>query len=310
MAGPGYLGYDGGVYNPGAIIHNSIGLILLAKGQTCHWYDAVGSKADLYCKGAPIFFKLNQSLNITSSYGIKSIKQFPNLDRVGFEDFRLFKYKEEIWVNHSMIPLVKKNDCVWTFRSAIPCLSHLEEDLNTLTFLGHPQLDIPLNSIEKNWVYLEDNFELYLFYSFSPYRVLKLVDRRNLRFSTVVNCPLKGKLTDIGGVGTMISYSTNPIEYDEQYWLLLVHQIKQSRIERIYYHWGVLVDKKTLLPHKITEKFLFSGLGARGRKPGIVYVSSVIKQDENFIFFMGEGDTYITRASLTKQALDQMWCNV
>src|SRR5947209_798826 len=48
IAAPGHLGFEGGIYNPGALPTQDRGVILLAKGQTCHWLDAVGVNAHLY----------------------------------------------------------------------------------------------------------------------------------------------------------------------------------------------------------------------------------------------------------------------
>jgi len=311
IASPGHIGFAGGICNPGAVISNDSGLILLAKGQVCHWWDAVGAKADLYYVGSPVVFRLDHEMYATSSHAVKNLDGFSKVGRVGYEDFRMFRYNEEIWVNHSMVPLIKKNACVWTFHETKPCLSRLESDYECLTFLGHPQLDFPVNQIEKNWIYLESDGELLLFYSFSPLRVLKLTDRAELRFSTVINHALPTPLGDIGGYGTMVSFSTNPIEYDENHLLLVVHQIERSRwVDRCYHQWGILLDKISLLPSKYSAKPLFDSLGARGRMAGILYVASVINMNDDFIFFCGEGDAYITRVTVSKKELDELWVNV
>lgn len=68
------LGFKGGIYNPGAVVDKDGQVILLARGQVCHWYDAVGTKADLFYQGDPVGFELDESLNITSSHVINSVK--------------------------------------------------------------------------------------------------------------------------------------------------------------------------------------------------------------------------------------------
>lgn len=149
--------------------------------------------------------------------------------------------------------------------------------------------------------------ELYLFYTFHPYRVLKLSNRRTLTFSTIINQPLSPQLGDIGGFGTFVSYSTNPVDYDEQHFMLLVHQVDPSRMGRLYYHWGVLIDKATMYPTQVTAEPLFSGVGARGVLRGVVYVMSVIPRGHEFIFYCGEGDTYLSRTTIAKDKLDRLW---
>lgn len=310
IAGPGSLGFDGGIYNPGALPSSDDGVILMAKGQICHWWDAVGVNADLYDKGAPVVFTLDETLNVKRSHIVQHLSNFPADDNVAYEDFRLFRYDGKIWTNHNVLSLVKRHACAWTVQEAKPCLSCLDVSAKQLTFLGFPQLDLPIKQIEKNWVYLAHEGNLYLFYSFHPYRVLKLTDRNSLTFTTVIAQPMPGKLRDIGGIGTMVSFSTNPIDYDDRHWILLVHQVEPGRVERCYYHWGVLVEKATLLPCKITAAPLFCGKGARGRKPGIIYVTSVISREVDFVFFSGEGDTYATHAVVSKSILEGSWLDL
>ena len=74
----------------------------------------------------------------------------------------------------------------------------------------------------------------------------------------------------------------------------MVHQIDNKISGRCYFHWAVLIDKKSLLPVKISSKPIFSGMGARGKTPGIRYISSILKTENEILFFAGEGDVYVT----------------
>ncbi len=123
----------------------------------------------------------------------------------------------------------------------------------------------------------------------------------------MINQPLGPELSDIGRFGTFVSYSTNPVDYDEQHFLLLIHQIDPHRMGRLYYHWGVLIDKATMYPAKVTATPLFSGIGARGKLRGVIYVMSVIPQQHEFIFYCGEGDTYLSRTRMSKDKLESLW---
>jgi predicted GH43/DUF377 family glycosyl hydrolase len=310
IAGPNYLGFKGGIYNPGGLPIGEDGFLLLAKGQFCHWWDAVGVNANMYYMGYPVLITLDEKLKIKNSQIIKNMKCYGDNENVGYEDFRMFNYNEEIWVNHSKVPISRKNNCVATFNQASQCLSKLDLSSNTLEFIGHPQLEFEIKRIEKNWLYFEYEGELYMFYSFHPYCVLKLTDRNQLYFSIHINKTIRNDLGDLGGFRTMVSFSTNPIEYDDSYLLLLVHQVEPSIFERIYHHWGVLINKQSLLPVKITKKPLYSGYGARGRKPGIIYVTSLVKRGEEIIAFNGEGDAYLTWAPIKKEYLDSCWVDI
>ena len=310
IASPNYLGYKGGLYNPGAVPVEGGATLLLAKAQTCHWWDAVGVHADAYYGGDPVMFMLDPALQVISSQVVSMDDSYPTDRPVGYEDFRLFRYKGAIWANHGMISIVKKHSCASTYNAATPCLSRLDPEQACLSLMGHPQLDFETATIEKNWLFFECRGELYLLYSFSPYRLLKLVDPANLAFETVIQQELSEPFCDVGGFGTMMSLSTNPIEYDDKSLLLLVHQIERRGIERFYHHWAVLVDQATLLPTKITRQPLFSGMGGRGRRAGIVYVSSVIRRDNQFVFYMGEGDAYVTHAALSRELIDSLLIEV
>ena len=178
------------------------------------------------------------------------------------------------------------------------------------TYLGAPKLDFDIQPKEKNWVFIEHNGQLYLFYSFHPFRVLKLENLSSLSFSTILDRQLNPKLGDIGGFGTFVSYSTNPVDYDDQHFLTLIHQCDPKGAGRLYYQWGVLLDKNSLLPMRITSAPLFSGIGARGPLMGVLYVMSVIKFENDFLFLNGEGDSFVTYTKLPKGRLDGLWSDI
>lgn len=308
IAGPGFLNYKGGIFNPGAVSIDNGETLLLAKGQVRHWKDAVSDKNNFkyYLQGAPVVTTLNDNLQVKSSYAIHLLHNYPAQDDLAIEDFRIFSFESKIWVNHVLIQIERDSTQIG-YRECTQALSILDPVKMSLTLLGNPKLDFIPNRKEKNWVYVEHNGDLYLFYSFYPYHVLKLVDASTLTFKTVVDQCFDSRLEDIGGFGTLVSFSANPIGYDNQHWLLVVHQIDTSNKKRLYYHWGVLVEKGSFTPMKITSAPLFSGLGARGRLKGVRYVMSVINRNTDYIFFCGEGDDHLTRITISKAKLDKMW---
>ncbi len=306
IAGPGFLGFKGGVFNPGAVATTNGDTVMLAKGQTQHWMLAQGANAHEYFTGGPVFMTLDAQRRMKTHCQVQALHGFPVEDDLEIEDFRLFHFEDRIWVNHNVIQ-VQRNAHQTGYSAAKVCLSHLDPTEPSLTFCGYPQLDFDVQPKEKNWMFIERQGDLYLLYSFHPYRVLKLVDREALRFSTIINQPFGPELSDIGGFGTFVSYSTNPIHYDDQHFLLLVHQVDPNGMGRLYYHWGVLIDKTSLYPVKVTTDPLFSGTGARGILRGVVYVMSVVAQQNDFIFYNGEGDTYLSYTTISKDKLDRLW---
>jgi hypothetical protein len=304
IAGPEHLQYAGGLYHPGAAPSDPQRVVLLAKAQLCHGWEAVGSKADLALQGDPVILELGDDLSLQRSRPVTGLVGYPDLGRVGHADFRLFKRGNQIWVNHDMIPLVRRHPSTWTRRSARPCLSILDLDAARLIFRGEPELDFRIDERERNWVYSEIAGDLYLFYSFAPYRVLTMVDEADLKFATVIHSTLDATLADIGGYGTPVVFSTNPVEYDDQYLLAFVQQVEPVGVQPIHHHWAVLLRRETLVPHRRTAKPLISSNGARGRQPGLAQVTSVIRRKDAFVCFLGEGDAYVTRRSIRRDEIE------
>lgn len=300
IAKPGFLSY-GAVFNPGAILLNDH-VLLLANGQYVPWFKARGKKREFYMKGNPVIIWLDKvTKKITEKYVITTLDGLPSGSDNAIEDFRLFMWKGKIMINHSLVTKRGPDSLIAQIRVQ-SALSKFNEKEQTIQFWAIPQLDFEVNQFEKNWMYYEESGKLLLFYSVSPFRVLVLEDESSMAFRTYVHEIQKNKLSDPGGFGTLVSFSTNPIAYDNEHWFMVIHQIKYKITGRCYYHWGVLIDKETCKPVKITSKPIFSGMGARGRVPGYRYISSVIKKGDEFLFFAGEGDVYVT---LTKKKISE-----
>lgn len=291
IAKPGTMGF-GAIFNPGALLENDR-IIMLAKGQWVPWFKTRGARRKYYLKGQPTVFVLDQKTNIQEQKIITDILDFPQKERWAIEDTRMFWWKGRKMVNHSLV-MIGPVDGVDNQISVKSSLSVLENEAKTIRFCGFPQLDFPVQNFEKNWVYQETENDLLLFYAINPFRVLRLENENELHFKTIINQPLSNKITNPGGFGTMVSFSANPIDFNEDYWLMIVHQIDNKISGRCYYHWAVLVSKATKVPEKMTAKPIFSGMGARGRTPGIRYISSVLKLDDEILFFAGEGDVQVT----------------
>lgn len=289
LAKPGTLGFKGGAFNPGAFYLQNDKVLLLAKSQVLPWFEAHGKNRQLYMLGSPVVMVLNmETLKKEDEFVISNLIGFRSQEKYAIEDFRLFSLYDRIFVNHSLI-LKKEPE-----NKVSSVLSELDLQTRSLKLLSVPAVDFSTNNVEKNWVYKEVGGSLYLFYSVNPFRVLKLKDDDQLSFHTIINSALQNRLEDPGGFGTMVSFSTNPIDFDVEHLLVIIHQIRHQLTGRCYFHWAVLIDKKTLLPVRITSRPIFSGMGARGRVPGYRYISSILKKGDDILFFAGEGDVYVT----------------
>jgi hypothetical protein len=182
-------------------------------------------------------------------------------------------------------------------------ISNLNIRKSMLYFLGVPTIDYPLKRSEKNWVYFELNNELYLIYSFSPYILLKASDWPALTFKTVMQ---KKIIFPFEFYDNFIALSTNPIDYDVNHLLLVVHK---RRIDwpRSYVFWAVLINKKTLIPTQVSSRPLIKSGQSRGFYKGHVYLSAVVSLNHRLIFFLGEGDSHLSGVSIDKEHLNSFF---
>lgn len=309
IAKPGTLNFKGGVFNPGAISTDDE-ILLLARSQKVPWFKARGNKRQFYLDGNPVVFILDhKTLKKKSEHVITESIVFPQNVDWAVEDFRMFRWNNEMMINHSVI--VKQKIGKYMNQAAVYSgLSVLNNNHTKITFLGIPQLDFEVNNTEKNWVYKAKDSRLYLFYTISPYRVLELEEGDGLRFKTIIHQKVNKQLSDPGGFGTMVSFSTNPIVFNEKYFIAIIHQIEFKITGRCYYHWAILIDKQTLMPIKITSKPLFNGMNARGRTPGVRYISSILKEGDEILFFAGEGDVYVTATRKKINEIESLFVNL
>ena len=308
IAKPGMLSY-GAIFNPGALLVNDE-IILLANAQKVPWFKARGKKKDFYMQGNPLLIRLDQKTEkIIGQDIITKIIDLPQDQNYAIEDFRLFHWQGKKMINHSLVTR-KKTGVYIGQAGSFSALSLLDEKEKTIDFCAIPQVDFPLQVFEKNWIYKETNKQLLLFYSVNPYKVLLLENERTFSFKTIIEQPLSSNISDPGGFGTMVSFSTNPIDFDNNHWLIVIHQIKYKFTGRCYHHWAVLIDKSTFLPLKISSKPIFKGMGARGRTPGIRYISSVLKRENELLFFAGEGDVYVTVTTKTIAELQTLFVDL
>jgi len=305
IAKPGLFSF-GAILNPGALLLDDK-IIILANGQKLPWFAAKGINKRFYMQGSPVLMELKPNSQKVISFDlVTQINDMPSGEDYAIEDFRLFAWKNNKMINHSLIHLKKNNGCVEQVGSS-SALSVLNLKKKTISFCAIPNVDFSLQKFEKNWIYIESDDQLLLFYSVNPFKVLALQDEKSFSFKTIVEKQLSSKIYNPGGFGSLTSFSTNPIDFDGKYWLIVIHQIKQIITGRCYFHWAVLVSKNTLIPESITSKPIFTGMGARGKTPGIRYISSVLKIGNEILFFAGEGDMYVVATRKTVHELNKLF---
>ena len=95
-----------------------------------------------------------------------------------------------------------------------------------------------------------------LLYSLSPFVLLKSAG--DLRFQTVIRHDMAG-LAGLGGFDARLSLGTNPTRYGPDHLLVMAHKFQMVDGERLYFHWALLLDRRTLLPTRISSAPIFVG---------------------------------------------------
>ena len=304
LGGPGFAGYAGGIFNPGALRLPDGDILIVCKGQYRHWLDAPNEDSRDYLRGDPLMLRLDPALQIRHVSPL-SIHGVPLGESEVLEDFRLFRRGEEVWSNFNVISVTRKPGACGYTRSRIG-LARIDLEAECLDWKGCPEPDFPVASREKNWVFVDTERGLSALYSLAPYRVLRARGEGVARLETVVDTPID-LLRDVGGFGTMVSFSTNPIAYDGDRWLVLVHQVDPNGMGRLFYHWALLIDRATLRPTHLSHRPVLGGPGARGRLRGVVYAMGVVWRGDEALVFHGEGDSLVSYSALSRHELEQSW---
>lgn len=301
LAWPGFMGFNGGVFNPGAISLDSE-IILVARAEKFGIKER-HSKTEYLNSCSPLLFRYGNAM-VSKEIKVLSLENYPISKFVRAHDFRLFRFKALSFVNHTLTDTSSWIDTTfseWQNMEESVAVAELDLHRCCLKFRGTPTLDFKLKRREKNFVFFEHNDNLYMIYSFSPYILLEASNLEKLHFRTVINREMKIQALNTHD-DRMISLSTNPIHYDDKHYFMLIH--KKDRFY-VYAHWGIMISKESLLPVKITARPLFRGNTSKGALTAIVYVMSVVSFGDRFIFFLGEGDLYASCVEITKRELHE-----
>jgi hypothetical protein len=305
LGGPGFCGFAGGLMNPGAVPVDGR-IVLLGKANHCHWLTAYSIDPKLYMAGAPLLIELDRADEPARIARVELDSSFPT-ERAAYEDFRLYTRDGRLWVHGVLADLETLSDGRITYWRCRQWHAELDRAGGRLTGFAQPTVDIDVTDSEKNWCYVVIGGDLFLLYSLSPFVLLQSAG--DLRFQTVTRREVAG-LAGLGGFEARLSLGTNPTPYGADHLLLMAHKFQMVDGERLYFHWALLLDRRTLLPARISSVPIFAGGRARGILPGIVYVMAAFQQDEDVFFSICESDSHASYLRLRKDVLDECWVDL
>lgn len=301
LAGRKSLGFSSGVLNPGAVLAGDK-FTLLARGENIPWAVSRSDARAFFADVRPLVIELDGNLSVCANRPL-TLERGGNSTACRFEDFRLFRYQGELFTNHSIYSPsdgMKKDGSVEIKSLELSVgISSVNLDEGEMRFLGRPKIDAPIQEREKNWVYFEYEKNLYLIYSFRPYRIFRANRWPDLSFQKVCECDIK--LPPVFGLGEFRN-SANPVDYNADYFLHVVHRVFSGLR---YVFWAVLIEKKTLLPAMISARPLVCGW--HSVPASIIYVVSVVVRGDDILVFAGIDDCASGVWRISRADLDSNW---
>jgi len=303
LAGRGSFGFAAGVFNPGAIVHNGT-CFLLARGDRTPWTLQKKNAGEFFSSTQPWLMTLTPGHQIDEASAVTTVRM-PDLAQHRIEDFRLFRFRGDIFSNHAVI---FNPGALLGPQSPLPLerlhtrvgLSRLDPKAGQLTWAGWPEIDRPRQATEKNWVMFGEGERLLLLYSFSPYILLTATAEWN--FQTLIEESVE---FPFGGDGLSIRNSINPVEYDEQHWLHIVHKVYP---QKQYAFWAVLISRSSLRPVRVTRRPLVRGW--HSFPASIIYTCSAVVDSTHVHLFSGLDDSSSAVSTLPRSRLDGEWVDL
>jgi hypothetical protein len=262
----------GGIYNPGSILIDKK-IYLLARVEPD--YGAYSGEVIKYFTTSqhPTMFVYDEIYEKYIDFFELEKEGYPGISRI--EDFRIFKYKGEIYSNHTIV--IPFEDSIET-KSTI---SKIDIYNKKIIFDNIPNI-LEKKRYEKNWVYFSDNDDLYMIYNISPWIIFKKSIDNDWVKIIDVNLNLKW-FND-----KYLSNSINPIDFFDYY----LHIFHTKDDNYIYSQGFILISKKTLLPEYYTDNYVFIGGHCKGKNNGVFYIMSCVEdRNGDLLIVYGEGDS-------------------
>lgn len=260
-------GSDGGLYNPGA------------------WLDGgriqVVVRREIDYRFTPIVHAERIALDAATLEIVEHAtllrRGFPDDARI--EDFRPLRFHGETLCVQTMVH-------GGTIR---PVLSRLAE--TAIEFQGGIDLPLATTPIEKNWVLFVHEDELHCLYRLDPLTIFARDATGRWRLRKRVDNGWGDRFP------SMLSNSANLVPFEGGqlgFW----HSIVDGR----YVQGAMRLDDRLDLV-SATDVLLDGRDAARGQKPGVLYVSSLVEHEGRVLAFYGEGDAHTGVATFDAREL-------
>tara|TARA_B100000963_G_C22635543_1_gene677387 strand:- start:1107 stop:2162 length:1056 start_codon:yes stop_codon:yes gene_type:complete len=289
-----------GIFNPSCVQNgNKVGIIARAEHSEATWHGRfLTDKATPLWSEAIVSDRLHfNMLHKPMSPGMPSA--------VRSEDWRLFKYNNEVWSNFTTYFFLNDG---WPQKDvkARTCIGKLDSGYH-IRFIKEMELPLMADE-EKNWVFFEHNGKAKFIYKLEPMTICECDSDWNVKSTEVY--PL---YFDRRSEHSFIANSTNPIlltlpKWGEVYFMMYHYfldpyaEMGGSR-NRTYYQFAYIFDKNTLKPLAHTYRPVVGGGRGQGRHNNVIYISGVIDSPEIIHFLAGEGDTYSRVIGVSKSIL-------
>ena len=297
-AGPGW----DAVLNPGALAEGD-GAILLCRVEDRTWNEMKTDEAVFMRRCPPRLLRLDAGGTVHSARDT-TWTEAPPAATHRLEDFRLFTHAGRILTNHAVLRLpapARAGRPVELARLETRVgFSELDPSRSELRFLGEPRVPRALGQTEKNWACFSDGPDLFLLYSPAPYRLYRCVSWERLEFRPELEMDwrLPGSSPDL----PPLRNSINPVPYDEEHWLHVVHRVYPGKR---YAYWPLLLSRRTLRPVRASRQPLACGGWSGGE--GLLYLSAVVAGPDALDLYCGAEDCATTHTRVSRRHLDAAW---
>ncbi len=302
LAGPTAGAAWDAVLNPGALARPE-GTLLLCRVEDATWTEMRRDEAVFMRRCPPRLLDLDSSGTVRSTRPAIWTEAPPATSH-RLEDFRLFTHAGRILSNHAILRLpapARAGHRVELDRLETRVgFSVLDPVRAELRFLGEPRLPRTLGRTEKNWVCFSRDGELYLLYSPAPYLLYRCTDWERLEFKAQleVDWQLPASSPEL----PPLRNSINPVPYDEDHWLHIVHRVYEGKR---YAFWPVLISRQTLRPVRSTRQPIACGAWSGGSD--LLYLSAAVAAPEIIELYFGAEDCATGHTRLNRRELDAAW---
>ncbi len=264
-----YPDSKGGLYNPGVVAEGDERLLLVRHEKDYYFTNDVSATL---VRGNIKDLKKGKNGN----FSVLKREGFPSNCRI--EDFRLFKYKGELYASHTLVETKKGVKEAYIIK---PVVSKIIGD--TIKYWDFMDLPIKMNRFEKNWLLWEWNGELYCIYSIDPLVIFKLEGWSWKLLKNEENGIAHFIREQLPNAGYISVSAITPL--DETRMLAFWHTIHDG----IYKQGIFVLDMSTLDVTCLTEPVLQGG-GLKGYKPEALYVSGLVVAGDKLEVWCGEAD--------------------